>query len=74
MTWQRLAVRARVLRRPGRHVTRLATFPSSDIAIASIDRSGQVDFNRQDEAAILCRFMGSMESVPMMHIAEAAEG
>ncbi len=73
-TWQRLAVRAEFSDGQVADVTRLTTFSSSDIAIANVDRTGQVDFNRQGEVAILCRFMGRMESVRMMHIAEPAPG
>ncbi|GIT28245.1 MAG: S-layer protein [Planctomycetaceae bacterium] len=71
---QRLAVSAKFSDGRVQDVTRLTTFSSSDIAIASVDRSGQVEFNRQGEVAILCRFMGRLESVRMMHIAEPAAG
>ncbi len=73
-TWQRLAVRAEFSDGEVADVTRLTTFSSSDIAIAGVGRTGKVEFNRQGEVAILCRFMGRMESVRMMHIAEPAEG
>ena len=69
---QRLAVSAKFSDGRIQDVTRLKTFSSSDIAIASVDRSGRVEFNRQGEVAILCRFMGRLESVRMMHIAEPA--
>ena len=55
-------------------VTRLTTFSSSDIAVANVDRQGQVAFHRQGEVAILCRYMGRLESIRMMHIARPAEG
>jgi hypothetical protein len=71
---QRLAVSAKFSDGSVQDVTRLTTYSSSDLAIASVDRSGQVEFNRQGEVAILCRFMGRLESVRMMHIAEPAEG
>ena len=71
---QRLAVSAKFSDGRIQDVTRLTTFSSSDIAIASVDRSGRVEFNRQGEVAILCRFMGRLESVRMMHIAEPATG
>jgi len=73
-TWQRLAVRATFSDGRVSDVSRLTTFSSSDISIASVDRTGLVDFNRQGEVAILCRFMGRMESVRLMHIAEPGEG
>ena len=73
-TRQRLAVRAEFSGGRVADVTRLTTFSSSDISLASVDRSGLVDFNRQGEVAILCRFMGRMESVRLMHIAEPAAG
>ena len=71
---QRLAVSAKFSDGRIQDVTRLTTFSSSDIAIARVDRSGRVEFNRQGEVAILCRFMGRLESVRMMHIAEPATG
>ncbi|MDP7274310.1 MAG: DUF1553 domain-containing protein [Planctomycetaceae bacterium] len=73
-TWQRLAVRAEFSDGQVVDVTRLTTFASSDLAIASVDRTGLVNFNHQGEVAILCRFMGRMESARMMHVAEPARG
>lgn len=70
---QQLAVQAHF--RDGRRadVTRLTAFTSSDMAIADIDRQGTVHFYRQGEVAILCRYMGRMETVRLMHIAAPAE-
>jgi len=70
--WQRLAVQAEFSDGQVADVTRLTTYSSSDIAIANVDRIGQVEFARQGEVAILCRFMGRMESMRLMHIAEPA--
>lgn len=50
-------------------VTHLTTFSSTDLATAEVNRSGSVEFNRQGEVAILCRFCGRLESVRLMHIA-----
>jgi hypothetical protein len=72
-SWQRLAVQAEFSDGQVADVTRLTTYSSSDIAIAHVDRSGEVQFQRQGEVAILCRFMGRMESVRLMHIAAPAE-
>lgn len=74
----------RVLHAPARHqqlavvatfddgrvtdATHLTTFSSTDIAVATVNRSGLVRFKRQGEVAILCRFCGSMESVRLLHI------
>ena len=71
---QRLAVSAEFSDGRVQDVTRLTTYSSSDIAIANVDRSGQVEFNHQGEVAILCRFMGRLESVRMLHIAAPAAG
>ena len=70
--WQQLSVRATFDDGRSADVTRLTTFFSSDIAIADVDRTGRVEFKRQGEVAILCRFLGRMESVRLMYIAKAA--
>ena len=67
--WQQLAVRATFNDGHTADVTRLTTFSSTDLAVASVDRMGFVEFNYQGEVAILCRFLGKMESVRLMHIA-----
>jgi len=71
--WQQLAVRA--IYDDGRtaDVTRLTAFSSTDLAVAHVDRSGLVEFNRQGEVAILCRFLGKMTSVRLLHIAPPAD-
>jgi hypothetical protein len=51
-------------------VTQLTSFNTSDLAVAEVDRTGFVEFHRQGEVAILCRFQGRMESVRLMHIEE----
>jgi hypothetical protein len=66
--WQQLAVRAVFDDGHSADVTHLTTFSSTDLAIAAVDRTGLVEFNRQGEVAILCRFCGKMESVRLMHI------
>jgi hypothetical protein len=72
--WQQLTVRAMFDDGHSADVTRLTTFTSSDLAVADVDRTGLVEFKRQGEAAILCRFLGRMESVRLMHIAAPASG
>jgi hypothetical protein len=51
-------------------VTRITTFQSSDVAIAEVDRGGFVQFHQQGEVAILCRYMGQLVSIRLMHIAQ----
>ncbi len=67
--WQQLAVRATFDDGRSVDVTRLTTFSSTDLAVAAVDRTGLVEFHRQGEVAILCRFMNQMSSVRLMHIA-----
>jgi len=66
--WQQLAVRATFDDGHSADVTGLTTFSSTDLAIADVDRTGLVEFDRQGEVVILCRFCGKMESVRLMHI------
>ena len=70
--WQQLAVRAEFDDGQSADVTRLTTFFSSDIAIADVDRTGRVEFKSQGEVAILCRFLGRMQAVRLMYIAQPA--
>ena len=67
--WQQLAVRATFDDGGSADVTHLITFSSTDQAVADVDRKGLVEFHRQGEVAILCRFCGEMQSVRLMHIA-----
>ena len=71
--WQQLAVRAEFDDGHSADVTRLTTFFSSDIAIADVDRTGRVEFKGQGEVAILCRFLGRMQAVRLMYIAQPAD-
>ena len=68
--WQQLAVRATFEDEQPVDVTHLTTFSSSDLAIAAVDDRGLVEFHGQGEVAILCRFLGRMFPVRLMHIAE----
>lgn len=70
--WQQLAVRATFDDGRSADVTHLTTFSSTDLAVADVDRTGLVEFHRQGEVAILCRFCGEMQSVRLMHIAAPA--
>ena len=66
--WQQLSVRAEYTDGRSLDVTHLTTFSSTDTATSDVDQTGLVEFNRQGEVAILCRFCGQMESVRLMHI------
>lgn len=68
---QQLAVRATYEDGSTEDVTRITTYLSSDLAIAQVDQSGFVQFQQQGEVAILCRYMGQLVSVRLMHIAKA---
>ena len=46
----------------------LTVFSSSDAAIASVNANGLVDFNQTGEAAILCRYLDSMQSVRLTYL------
>ena len=71
--WQQLAVRATFADGRTADVTHLTTFQSTDLAVASVNRTGLVEFNYQGEVAILCRFLGKMESARLMHIASPSD-
>ncbi len=66
--WQQLSVRAEYTDGRSLDVTHLTTFNSTDMAVADVDGTGLVEFHRQGEVAILCRFCGQMESVRLMYI------
>lgn len=70
--WQQLAAVATFTDGTSADVTRLTAFSSSDLSIANVDRSGLVEFSAQGEVAILCRFMGHLESIRLAHIAAPA--
>ena len=72
--WQQLSAQASFEGGRVADVTRLTTFSSTDPAIASVDRSGLVEFHRQGEVAILCRYCGRMESIRLMHITSPPPG
>lgn len=55
-------------------VTRLTTFSSSDLAVATVDRNGLVKFKSQGDVAVLCRFLGKLVAVRLMHVAQPAKG
>ena len=70
--WQQLAVHATFDGGRREDVTALTTFSTTDLAIANVDREGLVEFKGQGEVAILCRYLGNMATVRLMHIAEPA--
>ncbi|MCP4812254.1 MAG: DUF1549 domain-containing protein, partial [Planctomycetaceae bacterium] len=51
-----------------------ASYSTSDVAVARVDRSGHVEFQRQGEVAVLCRYMGQMVSMRLVYVAEAVAG
>jgi hypothetical protein len=67
--WQQLAVRATFADGRTVDVTRLTTYTSTDLGVAAVNRTGLVELRRQGEVAILCRFLGKMAAVRLMHIA-----
>ncbi len=69
---QQLAVKATFENGQTADVTHRTAFASTDLAVANVDRTGKVAFHRQGEVAILCRFLGKMESVRLAHIAAPA--
>ncbi|MFL2870637.1 MAG: DUF1549 and DUF1553 domain-containing protein [Pirellulaceae bacterium] len=71
-TTQQLVVTAEFEDGTSADVSQLATFSSSDLALATVETGGKVSFSQQGEVAILCRYMGEMVSARMMHIAEAS--
>ena len=66
---QQLAVRATFDDGGTADITHLTAYSSTDLGIAKVNRTGLVEFRRQGEVAILCRFLGEMVSVRLMHIA-----
>lgn len=53
-------------------VTRLTAFSTSDLGLAKVSQGGLVTFSQQGEVAILCRYMGQLMAVRLMHIAPPA--
>jgi len=72
--WQQLAVRATFDDGRTADVTHLTTFTTTDLAVAEVDRTGLIEFKRQGEVAILCRFLGEMVSVRVMYIDAPSPG
>ena len=67
--WQQLAVTATFDDGRTVDVTRLTTFSTTDRSVASVSREGLVEFRRQGESAVLCRFLGQLKTVRLTHIA-----
>jgi hypothetical protein len=61
--WQQLAVLATFADGSVRDVTRLTVFTSSDPAVAEVGNTGLVEFRQAGEAAILCRYLSSLQSI-----------
>jgi hypothetical protein len=66
--WQQLKVLARFGDGAIRDVTRLTVFSSSDDGVASVDRTGLVEFEGPGEVAILCRYLMHMETVHLTYL------
>ncbi len=66
--WQQLSVMAHFADGSSRDVTRLTVFGSSDAAVADADPDGLVEFHRPGEAAILCRYLETMQSVRLTYL------
>jgi hypothetical protein len=66
--WQQLAVVAHLADGSRRDVTRLTVFGTSDPAVAEAGPGGLVEFHRPGEAAILCRYLESMQSVRLTYL------
>ena len=71
---QQLAVQATYTDGTTEDVTQLASYSTSDVAIARASRGGYVQFERQGEVAVLCRYMGQMATVRLIHVATPASG
>ncbi|MDP7205849.1 MAG: DUF1549 domain-containing protein, partial [Pirellulaceae bacterium] len=71
---QQLAVEATYEDGQIEDVTRRTAYQSSDLAIADVDRQGRVVFHQQGEVAILCRFMGHLTTVRLIHISPTRPG
>ena len=66
--WQQLAVLAHFADGSVRDVTRLTVFTSSDEGIARVDGNGLVELLQVGEAAILCRYLDSVQCVRLTHL------
>ena len=65
---QQLVVLAHFADGSTRDVTRLTVFSSSDPAVATVDRTGRVDFLRAGETAILTRYLDRMVTVRLSYL------
>ena len=65
--WQQLQVTAHYAGQSV-DVTRLASFAVTDGSVATVTREGLVEFRRQGEAAILCRFQGKLVTIRLTYI------
>ncbi len=66
--WQQLAIQAHFADGSVRDVTRLTVFSSSDSAVADVSNTGLVEFQQSGEVAILCRYLGEMQSVRLTYL------
>jgi hypothetical protein len=65
---QQLAVTAHFGDGSSRDVTRLTVFSSSDDGIAQVDGNGLVEFQQPGEAAILCRYLDTIQCVRLTYL------
>lgn len=71
--WQQLAVLAHFSDGTVRDVTRLTAFSSSDEGIAAVDATGLVEMHQTGEAAILCRYLDTIQCVRLTYLAPLAD-
>jgi hypothetical protein len=66
--WQQLAVRAHFSDGRVCDVTRLTVFSSSDEGVAQVDGNGLVELRQPGEAAILCRYLDTIQCVRLTYL------
>jgi Protein of unknown function (DUF1553)/Protein of unknown function (DUF1549) len=66
--WQQLAVLAHFADGAVRDVTRLTVFTSSDDGLARVDANGLVELRQAGEAAILCRYLDTIQCVRLTYL------
>ena len=66
--WQQLAVLAHFADGSVRDVTRLTAFSSGDDNIAGVDANGRVEMKQRGEAAILCRYLSTIECARLAYL------
>jgi hypothetical protein len=65
---QQLAVLATFADGAVRDMTRLTVFSSSDEGVATVSRTGLVEFHQAGEVAILCRYLENLQAVRLTYL------